>query len=197
MLAELASRLLIERGDASRVFLRLHGVEGRSQLVVAESATVVAGSYESSKTVLGIDLGTTALSFEVPVRYFYAVDLAGDAPIEFTLEPEGGVLTARFPPLRLFSMEPDIGRLNQQIDVGWGRLTRYSGEDVRRRFRDRVMNDLRARGSDVASLMAARAPARRRLEEMTREFIGAYAPEAAQQVKHVRVRFADEPERGR
>lgn len=192
LLTELASRLLVERSDAARAFLRLHSVEGRSQLVVAESSTVVTGSYESSKAVLGIDLGTTALAFEVPVRYFYAVDLAGEAPIEFVLNAQTGVLAARFPPLRLLSMEPDIGKLNQQIDVGWARTARFSGEDVRRRFRERVMADLRARGGDVASLMAVREPARKRLSEMTRAFLQSYAPEAAQSVTEIRVRFADE-----
>lgn len=193
MLTELASRLMIERGEAARIFLRLHGVQGRSHLVVAESLTTVAGAYESSKAVLGVDMGTTALAFEVPVRYFYAVDLAGEAPIEFVLEPETGVLRARFPALQLFSMEPDLGRLNQQVDVGWGRMARYSGEDVRRRYRERIMSDLRARGTDVASVMAVREPARRRLEEMTRSFVEAYAPEAAAQVKEIHVLFPDDP----
>lgn len=192
-LSELASRLLVERNEAARTFLRLHAVEGRSQLVVAESNTTVTGSYESSKAVLGVDLGATVLSFEVPVRYFYAVDLAGDSPIDFILEADTGVLWARFPALRLFAMEPDLGRLDQQIDVGWGRLARYSGEDVRRRYRERIMTDLRARGTDVASIMAVREPARRRLEELTRDFVEAYAPEAAAQIKEIHVLFPDDP----
>lgn len=193
-LIDLASRLLIERREAASLFVRINGVVERSHLVVAESDTVATGVYESSKEVLGIDLGTTALSFEVPVRYFYAVDLSGPEPIDFSIDADEGVLWARFPALHLFSMEPDLGRLEQQVSVGWGRLARFSGADVRRRFRDRVMADLRTRGSAPTEMLAARAPARKRLEEMTRSFITAYAPDAAGQLKAVAVRFADEPE---
>jgi hypothetical protein len=174
-----------------RMFLALNKLVPHAALVVTELDNVVLGEYANSKAWLGIDLGTTRLTYDVPVKFFYAVSLAGEEPFTFTFE-DARTLTVTFEAPSLFSLEPDIGKLEQAVAIGWARTAALSGANVKARFKERVMADLHARGEALAQQDLVREPARKRLVELVGVFLQQVHPAEAAAVKTIRVRFRGE-----
>lgn len=190
--SRLAAAMSAQYHDQVRMFIELNKLTPHAKLVVTELDNVVLGEYTSGKEWLGIDLGTTTLTYSVPVKFFFAVSLEGERPIEFEFSEEGSTLTVVFASVELFSMEPDLGKLDQSVEVGWARLAKYSGNDIKQRFRERIMADLRARGASLQMLQIVREPARKRLAELVRVFLNEAHPAEAPAVKHIRIRFRGE-----
>ena len=194
LFARLGETMAARYHDEVRMFLELNKLVEHGQLVVTELDNVVMGEYANGKEWLGLDLGTTTLTYSVPVKFYYAVSLAGEAPFSFAFDAAKHSLTVEFEPLALFSLEPDLGKIDQTIDVGWARSERFSGAEVKRRFKAHVMSDLRKRGEALELLAIVREPARKRLEELVRVFLRQAHPTEAASVKTIHIRFRGEPE---
>ncbi len=195
---ERALKALSERFSARyarevKLFFELNGITPHSRFVVAELDQTVSGSYESRKAIFGVDLGTTSLEYRVPVRFFYAVDFSGERPISFVTDSSSRLLTVSFPPVDLMAAEPDIGRLERKLTVGWGRLERFSGADVQQAFTANVMHDIRAHADDARVREVVRETARRQLADFVRAYL-AHEGLTDGVVEGVVVRFLDEPE---
>ncbi len=187
--ASLMDRLRAQYRDEVSLFLEVNGIARRAELVLAQVDMTVTGAYASEKEWMGIDLGETSLQYTVPVRYLYGVDLSAEHPIDFTLQVEAGVLEVAFPPLMLVSVEADLGKLVKEVEVGWARSARHSGRDVERRFRERVMDDLRAKGRGVSNRVLGERDARAQLETLVRRYLEQAHPEASAAIREIRIRF--------
>ena len=192
-LATLAETLRTNHHEVVKFFLTVNRISPRSDLVLAVLDTQVAGEYASYKDLLGVDFGTTSLTFSVPVRYHYAVDIAGEDPIAFRLDQATGTLFLSVPPLRVLSAEADFGKLEKTTKVGWGRMGRFSGKDVERQFRERVAQDVREKGNRPLMRIEAEAAGRKELEALVRRFLEQAHPDSVESIKSVVISF-DHPE---
>ncbi|MBO6575543.1 MAG: DUF4230 domain-containing protein [Rhodothermales bacterium] len=85
---------------------------------------------ESDKTllpgVINLDLGTTSATVRAPGRAAYGFDASLITAEDIRLQ--GDTVVVWLPPLEVFAVEPDLELLEQQIDVGWARMHRSSGQ---------------------------------------------------------------------
>lgn len=85
---------------------------------------------ESSKTllpgVLNLDLGTTVATVRAPGRAAYGFDASVFTAEDIRLF--GDTVVVRLPALEVFAVEPDLEQLEEQVDVGWARMYRSSGQ---------------------------------------------------------------------
>ena len=85
---------------------------------------------ESAKTflpgVLNLDLGMTQATVRAPGRAAYGFDTRILGGEDITLA--GDTVTIRLPALEVFAVEPDLEQVEIQVDVGWARLYRDSGQ---------------------------------------------------------------------
>lgn len=85
---------------------------------------------ESSKTllpgVLNLDLGTTVATVRAPGRAAYGFDASVFSAEDIRLF--GDTVVVRLPALQVFAVEPDLEQLEEQVDVGWARMYRSSGQ---------------------------------------------------------------------
>ncbi|NNE69312.1 MAG: DUF4230 domain-containing protein [Rhodothermales bacterium] len=85
---------------------------------------------ESSKRllpgVLNLDLGTTVATVRAPGRAAYGFDASVLSGEDIRLS--GDTVFVRLPALEVFAVEPDLEQLEEQVDVGWARMYRSSGQ---------------------------------------------------------------------
>jgi hypothetical protein len=191
----LQERLRADYSEQVTFFFQVNRIAAHSEFVVGEIESVVAGEYSDHKVLLGVDMGKTALTYEVPVKFFYSIDMTGAHPVHFSVEEETRTLTATFLGPSVFSVEADIGRLEKEMKVGWGRLDKLSGEKVRADFRERVLSDIKAQGNKPEMLAEIREPARARLTELVRTFMREGHAESVPEIERIQVRFVNESPR--
>lgn len=121
-----------------------------SFLVTGTLDVTATGTVRNTKTflpdLLGMDLGTTSATVRMPGRVAYGFDVreleADDVRVR-----RGGVVEVRLPPLRVFSVEPDLAAMEVETDVGWARLYARSGRRVEQRAVAFVQDALREQGT--------------------------------------------------
>lgn len=119
--------------------------------VTGELGLTVTSTVKSTEVflpgVLDWKLGTARSSVRVPGRVTYGFDVrrleAGDIRVG-----GDGVVTVALPPLRVFSAEPDLERMEVQTDAGWTRFyDQEKGGEVERQAIRRVQRVLRQQGA--------------------------------------------------
>ncbi len=103
-------------------------------------------TMQSEKTllpgVLNLDLGTTTATVRAPGRATYGFDVRRLRPEHVRLEGDTLVVVT-IPALEVLSVEPDLGRLDVQTDVGWARLESSSGKRMERAALARLNSAMR------------------------------------------------------
>jgi hypothetical protein len=125
--------------SVSTVFIPVvHEMKEKPKFVVMTTTLNVTVKKESVKTIGwgALDLGTTSVTLRANgnrVQYF--VPLEGAGMSSFNFDPEAKVLTATFPPVQvdkeIVDVQSNPAMIDIKTDVGWARLDRYSGEDLR------------------------------------------------------------------
>ncbi len=128
----------IER-ETPEAFLVTGVLDVTATVKVASDKTLLPG-------VLDLDLGTTSATVRAPGRVTYGFDVRLLRPEHIQLEGDS-VVVVTIPPLRVFSAEPDLSRLEVETKVGWARLQKSSGERVERAALARLTPALRAQGA--------------------------------------------------
>lgn len=104
--------------------------QAESFLVTGTVTFTTSVIAESEKTllpgILNLDLGSTIATVRAPGRAAYGFDASVLDGSDIRLS--GDTVFVRLPALEIFAVEPDLERLEQQIDVGWARLYRSSGQ---------------------------------------------------------------------
>lgn len=91
------------------------------------------------------NLGTTRATVRVPGRVSYGFDVGALRP-EAIRVGEDGLIEVTLPELSVFSIEPDLERMEVETEVGWARLHASSGQRVEQRAIRQVRRALREQG---------------------------------------------------
>lgn len=174
------------------VFMSVNRLTPHMKLVVAELDETVSGRLVSEKTWLGIDLGDTSVDYRIPVKFFYAIDLSGPAPIDVKVDVEARTVVARFPELVLLAAEPDLARAEKRLAVGWGRFSAYSGQFVLQELDRELLPRLKAEAALAPKLAFVRETARKQLAEFVTTYLLSQQVWGEAGFQAVEVRFADE-----
>ena len=94
-------------------------------------ATTVEGRSEKTLLpgLLDLDLGTTRAEVRVPGRVAYGFDVRRIRASDIRLTGDG-VVEVDVPDLAVFSVEPELERVEMRTEVGWARLHSSSGQRV-------------------------------------------------------------------
>lgn len=110
------------------------------------ATTTVENTKVLLPDVLGLDLGTTTSTVRMPGRVSYGFDARVLRPEMIDLRDDG-VIQVTLPPLSVYSVEPDLERMEVETSVGWARLYRSSGRRVEQRALRAVEDVLRRQGT--------------------------------------------------
>lgn len=126
---------------------------------------------ENSKVLLpgliGLDLGTARATVRVPGRVSYGFPADSLKP-EMVRLLEDGAVEVELPPLAVYSVEPDLSRLEVETERGWARLGAVE-DDVERRAIAIVETSMRRQGlAHLRSSYQPRINTARALERMLR-----------------------------
>lgn len=91
------------------------------------------------------NLGTTRATVRVPGRVSYGFDVGALRP-EAIQMGEDGLIEVTLPELSVFSVEPDLERMEVETEVGWARLHASSGQRVEQKAIGLVRRALRQQG---------------------------------------------------
>lgn len=110
----------------------------------AEASFFITGSLDLTASVtventkyllpdlFRFNLGTTRATVRVPGRISYGFDTS-HFQLSSVRIAEDGVIEVAFPDLQVYSVEPDLERMEVQTEVGWARLQSSSGREVEQR----------------------------------------------------------------
>ncbi len=170
----------IEREAPAR-FLVTGTLDATATVTLRNTKTLLPG-------VLDLSLGTNRVNVRVPGRIAYGFDV-GTLRAEHVRLGDDGVVEVVVPPLRVFSVEPNLAGLQVQTTRGWGRSAE-GAHALETRALPYVQRALRQQGTAYLNgrPVQARTNAAQALETMLRP-----ALEAAG-VKHPRFRFQLTPE---
>ena len=110
------------------------------------TTTTVANSKTLFPGLLNLDLGTTSATVRMPGRVSYGFDVRQLRPEQIRRD-EDGVIRVTLPPLSVWSVEPDLDRMEVQTSVGWARSQGGSGRRVEHRAIRAVEDALRQQGA--------------------------------------------------
>lgn len=113
-------------------------------LDITATATVENTKY-LFPDVLRLPLGTTRATVRLPGRLGYGFDISALRAEDIRLADDG-VVEVALPPLRIFSVEPDLDALEVQTEVGWARLYSRSGQRTTERALAFAQEALRTQG---------------------------------------------------
>lgn len=133
-----------------------------------------------------VPLGSTTVGVRVPVVYRYHVPMAG----EWRATVEGDRLRVEAPALRP-SLPPALrtDRMERRVEADW---LRFDAAERLAELEGQLVPLLVARARDPRHLELVREPARRALAEFARGWL-VREGDAAEPIRTVTVRFADEP----
>jgi hypothetical protein len=138
------------------------------KLEVASLSLIKTASGESSKSLLGFDLGTTKAVVTMPARVHFSLDLSGPKPVAF--ERSGATLVAVFPDPEVSSVELFTGGKRALVAPGWGRLAAYSGSEVVDALERGMHQALRRDAEDERMIQWVREEARPLLEKLVDDY---------------------------
>ncbi len=123
--------------------------ETPASFLVSGTVDVVATTeVENTRTLfpglINLNLGTTRSRVRVPGKVSYGFDVRSFEP-EMVVVDEQRTLVVKIPPLTVQSVEPDLGALEFETEIGWARLP-GSGEAVEREAMGLVNAALREQG---------------------------------------------------
>jgi hypothetical protein len=125
---------LTERQVRESVVATLRREADTSFVVTGYVDLVVTVRAEDSRVLLpdllDIPLGTSHATVRVPGRVSYGFDLA--ALEEEGIRLAGDTVEVRVPPLAVYSVEPELARLEVETRTGWARLPQTAREAERR-----------------------------------------------------------------
>ncbi len=197
--AEKLAEAFETKASVNAIFIPvIREIKQKPKFVVMVTTLNVTVKKENLKTAGGggLDLGTTTVTLRANgnrVQYFVPLEGAGINSFEF--DPQTKVLTATFPPVRIDKDVVDVqnnpSMIDLRTDVGWARLDRYSGEDLR----GQVQKDLRGAVVEEAGMPLlmdkARETARRQLMKLLEPVQMALKEDVT-----LRVKFEGEPDKG-
>jgi hypothetical protein len=170
-------------------------IQEKPKLVVMTTTLNVTVKKDSAKTTAwgALDLGTTTVTLRANgnrVQYF--VPLQGAGMNSFHFDPATKVFTATFPTVQVDKEVVDVqsnpAMIDIRTDVGWARLDRYSGEDLR----GQAKKDLRIAVIEEAGTPLLMDKARESARKNLKKMLEPLALALKEDVK-LKVRFEDEP----
>lgn len=140
-------------------------------LVTGRLELTATTRVENSKVVLpgliGLNLGTTRATVRVPGRVSYGFHVDSLKP-EMVRMLETGVIEVELPPLGVYSVEADLGRLEVETERGWARMASLD-EEVEQRALAIVEGAMRRQGlSHLRTSYQSRINAARAMERLLR-----------------------------
>lgn len=119
-----ATPSLTEEDVRHAMFATIQRESPAAFLVTGQLELTVTTRVENSKILLpgliGLDLGTTRATVRVPGRVSYGFEVDSLRP-EMVRMLEDGVIEVWIPPLAVYSVEADLGRLEVETERGWAR----------------------------------------------------------------------------
>lgn len=117
--------------------------------VEADTTFLVTGYYDvdttiqtkDDKTLWGISLGTTEVRLRVPGRVSYGIPVGKIRPQDIVIQGQNVTITVPQP--EIWSVQPDLQRMEVQTQVGWARLQAYSGRALEQAAFRKVPDELR------------------------------------------------------
>jgi hypothetical protein len=171
-------------------------IKEKPKFVVMTSTLNVTVKKESIRTTMwgAVDLGTTTVTLRANGnRVQYYVPLDGAGMDNFVFDPKTKTLVATFPKVQVdrevVDVQSDPEQIDMKTDVGWARLDRYSGEELRGQARKDLRVAVLEEAGTPLLMDKARETARKHLTKMLEPVQLALRED----VKLV-VRFEDEPE---
>lgn len=184
LLAAGAALLLRSRADpldARRFVGGLPALTPDMRLTVARLDSTITAQAEDPKVAWGLDWGTTKAALTTPVRVHYAIDLSGEAPVEFRRDPKTRLVTAVFRDPEVLAVEVFSRDKRAVVQPGWGRLAVFSGQALVDRLDEEQYDAAKAEGASPRALAQVRSLARPELAGLVADFLrrgGAQAPVA-------------------
>lgn len=116
-----------------------------SFLVTGILEVTTSTRVSNTRTLLGLELGTTSATLRVPGRISYGIDVRRITPEMITVH-EDGVVEVEIPDPELFQLEPVLAEIEMETERGWARLSNRTPEQVRQRALELVQPTMRAQG---------------------------------------------------
>jgi hypothetical protein len=165
--------------DARRFVGGLPTLTPDMRLTVARLDSTITAQAEDDKVAWGVDWGTTKASLTAPVRVHYAVDLSGDAPVEFRRDPKTRAVVAVFRDPEVQAVEVFSRDKRAVVQAGWGRLAAFSGQALVDRLDAAQYDEAKEEAASPRALAQVRALARPELAKLVADFLkhgGSAAP---------------------
>lgn len=166
-------------------------IRGQSKLVVLTREVEARIVKTDSKTLWGIDLGTTTVEVRAPGKVQYVVPLEELTESDFVFRPAARQVTVALPRPRLdpsmVEVESDPAKVEVHREIGWARLNSYSGQYLE----DEARGELRLAALQAGADESIRELARRRACEEMRRLLQPLAKALQEDVALV-LRFEDD-----
>lgn len=162
---------LTEQEMRDALFTTIQREAPEAFLVTGRLELTATTRVENSKVVLpgliGLNLGTTRATVRVPGRVSYGFEVDSLKP-EMVRMREDGVIEIELPPLAVYSVEADLGRLEVETVRGWARAGSRE-EEVERRALTIVEGAMRRQAlSHLRTSYQSRINAARAMERLLR-----------------------------
>lgn len=137
------------------------------------ATTTVENTKYFLPEILGFNLGTTTATVRVPGRVSYGFDVRQLQQQDIRIASDG-VVEVTLPKLSIYSVEPDLGRMEVKTDVGWARTHEGSGQKVAQQAMQHTQGVLRRQAEEHLGTSAQpRIHTARAIEAMLRPVLEA------------------------
>ncbi|MBN8589757.1 MAG: DUF4230 domain-containing protein [Rhodothermia bacterium] len=115
-------------------------------LVTGYLGMEVTKKIVDEKTLWGIPMGTTEVQVRVPGRVTYGFPI-GQLRAD-DIEINGQNITVYIPPVGVFSVEPELAKMDIQTKLGWARFQAFSGKHLEHRAIKSIPAEMRQIGEE-------------------------------------------------
>ncbi|HET6569789.1 MAG TPA: DUF4230 domain-containing protein [Rhodothermales bacterium] len=137
------------------------------------ATTTVENTKYFLPDLLRFNLGTTTATVRLPGRVSYGFDVRQLRRRDIKIAEEG-VVEITLPQLSIYSVEPDLERMEVKTDVGWARTHEGSGQKVEQQALQHTQQVLRRQAEQHLKTSAQpRIHTARAIETMLRPVLGA------------------------
>lgn len=115
-------------------------------LVTGYLGMEVTKKISDDKTLWGIPMGTTEVQVRVPGRVTYGFPIGQITSKD--IEVTGENIVVYIPPVGIFSVEPEMNKMDVQTKVGWARFQAYSGKHLEHKAIRSIPDEMRQIGEE-------------------------------------------------